>query len=828
MPEGLEQTRLRGRKKQRSPLVNWFRSSILVDQFFFGLLVALLTLIYSPVVLRPPYLPNVGEVAGYDIKADRDLLIEDSESTERRRNEAASAILPVYDWDAGMMDHIMTHIERSLTWMADTRRANPGISEEKLRDGLIQRLELDEPVPIPVFRILFDLDTPFEDQPIQPEIQTDDTEPSSNVVDSKRVVDDQTAATQPITTGSDLSASTPTTDITALAQPIATASPPQSYVDIVKELRSWLQPFAQQRIVSRREILRDLARSAYTVRKVEQQGVESRASGSAELMDIESFREVLKRTVGRLFLDHPGILRSWILKLVDDQIRPNLALNLTETKLRRQHASEAVEQAYFSIRKGEILLREGEVVKPVNRLKVERLYKSDSKSRNFIKLLGMAGVLGMIFVVGRGFLLRTAATFPRDKKTLYLLGTILLVVALVCISINAIGDGLADLFHWPDRMVAYLPPVALGSALASLMVGARTSIPGGSLVLGTTLSFLSTMAVNGGTSIFAYYLLGSLVGGAGLRTSRHRFGVLKSGLWIGIFQLAAFPVIELLMGYPPSIDWITGATMALSSGLLAGLFGLAIIPLMEWAFNITTDSRLLELASGDHPLLKELSLRAPGTYHHSVMMGNLAEAAAEKIGANPLMARVMALYHDIGKMTKPHYYVENQSGENRHDQLSPSMSVKVIQSHIKDGVELARKYNLSGPVLDAITEHQGTGQLRFFYNKALQESTKKGEEIREEEYRYPGPRPQSKESGILMVADSVEAAARTLKTPSPAQIQALVRRIINIKIEDRQLDECNLTLKDLSQIEEAFTRVLTLGFYHHRIAYPDQIRKRPT
>ena len=271
---------------------------------------------------------------------------------------------------------------------------------------------------------------------------------------------------------------------------------------------------------------------------------------------------------------------------------------------------------------------------------------------------------------------------------------------------------------------------------------------------------------------------------------------------------------------------MVGIISGLFSGLLAGVLALGLIPLFESAFDVTTDSRLLELASGDHPLLKKLSLLAPGTYHHSVILGNLAEAAAEAIGANPLMARVMALYHDIGKMQKPHYFVENQHAENRHENLSPTMSTKVIMAHVKDGVELAKKYKLGGPIMDGITQHQGTTLLQYFYNKAVKEAAKRGETVREEDFRYPGPKPQTKEAGILMLADSVEAAPRTLKNPSPAQVKSLVNRILRNKFEDGQLDACELTFREVGKIEEAFTRILILGVYHNRIEYPELEHRR--
>jgi hypothetical protein len=214
-------------------------------------------------------------------------------------------------------------------------------------------------------------------------------------------------------------------------------------------------------------------------------------------------------------------------------------------------------------------------------------------------------------------------------------------------------------------------------------------------------------------------------------------------------------------------------------------------------------------------------VQAPGTYHHSIIVGNLAEAAAEAIGANSLFARVSSYFHDIGKIKKPEYFVENlMGGASRHEKLSPSMSSLIITSHVKDGIELARENNLPEKIIDVIPQHHGTSLITYFYDKAKKQHDPSHQEIKEGDYRYPGPKPQTKEAGIVHLADSVEAAARTLADPTPARIKGLVRKIVNNKFADGQLDECDLTLKDLNEIVESFTRTLT-AMYHHRVDYPE-------
>jgi hypothetical protein len=234
----------------------------------------------------------------------------------------------------------------------------------------------------------------------------------------------------------------------------------------------------------------------------------------------------------------------------------------------------------------------------------------------------------------------------------------------------------------------------------------------------------------------------------------------------------------------------------------------------------------MEMASADNPLLKELALRSPGTYFHSVVMGNLAEAAADVVGANALQSRVMALYHDIGKMRRPSYFAENQNSGNVHDRLPPDLSARIIFAHIKDGIDIAVENKLGRPVIDAIAQHQGTTLLKTFYAKALERSKVEGKTVNEAEFRYPGPRPQSKEAAILMLADAIEASTRALKDPSPAEVRARIHTVVGERIADGQLDHCQLTLKDLAAIEEAFARVITLGVYHSRIEYPTLPRSR--
>ena len=299
---------------------------------------------------------------------------------------------------------------------------------------------------------------------------------------------------------------------------------------------------------------------------------------------------------------------------------------------------------------------------------------------------------------------------------------------------------------------------------------------------------------------------------------RTRIQILTAGLYAGLIQMflywLSFPGNNFFSLLPH-----------LYSGLLSSIVVTGILPVLENMFGIVTNISLLELSDFNHPLLKKMILEAPGTYHHSLLVGNLAEAASESISANSMLARIGAYYHDIGKLSTPEYFMENQKNSSKHSSLNPSMSKMVIMNHVKEGVELAKKYKLKNALIDFINQHHGTSLVYYFYRKALEE-TQSYEEIQEEGFRYPGPRPTTKETAIVLLADSVEAACRVIDDPQQAKIEEVVHKVINNKFIDRQLDDCELTLKDLETIAKTFIHMLS-GIYHGRIKYPEGSRREP-
>ncbi len=313
------------------------------------------------------------------------------------------------------------------------------------------------------------------------------------------------------------------------------------------------------------------------------------------------------------------------------------------------------------------------------------------------------------------------------------------------------------------------------------------------------------------------FFMGSMAGVYKLKNARTRSVMLMAGIWVALVQTAGFLLMNSTMGLDVILHVIKPFAL---NGLLAGVIVMSTLKIFESLFGEITNFTLLELSDSSHPLLKRMLTEAPGTYHHSLIVSNLSEAAADAIGANALLIRVGSYFHDIGKIPKPEYYTENQilTG-NKHDHLEPSMSRLVILNHVKEGVEIAREYRLNQKIVDFIPQHHGTSLMYFFYQKALSESG--GQELDENDYRYPGPKPQTKETAIVMLADSCEGATRSLSEHAPHQIDDMVRKVINNKFIDGQLDECNLTLREINVIAITFTRMLS-AMYHNRVAYPQQ------
>lgn len=358
----------------------------------------------------------------------------------------------------------------------------------------------------------------------------------------------------------------------------------------------------------------------------------------------------------------------------------------------------------------------------------------------------------------------------------------------------------------------YAIPIPLGAMLVALIFDFHTAI-----IFSFIVSLISGIWLN--SPFYSIYaLIGSLTAAFSVVGSKKKFAIIKGGLYVSLVNIALVAVLLLFDGNLISRHTLSAFMFAFLSGAFVSGIVMMALPFIEFIFGLKTDISLLELLDIEQPLMRSLMVNAPGTYHHSVIVGNLAESAAEAVGANAMLAKVSAYYHDIGKVKMPEYFIENQqNAENKHEKLTPNMSSKILTAHVKEGVELARQHKVPEAVIDIIQQHHGTSLITYFYQKAVEKVT---DELPDpKNFRYPGPRPQTRIAAIVMMADAVEAASRSLADPTPARISALVEKIINHIFLDGQIDECELTLKDISEIKKRFTYILT-GIFHRRIEYP--------
>lgn len=505
-----------------------------------------------------------------------------------------------------------------------------------------------------------------------------------------------------------------------------------------------------------------------------------------------------------------------IIKLVGiNSLRPNLIYNEEKTELAIQEAMDSVAPVQKTIKAGEIIVREGNRVTEEQISILEQL--GIQRTSNYtLTLIGTALFVLLTFWLVIEFVRRHYPEIYQNDMLLLLLGLVFVLIISITrfLTIIKIGDQ-------PDlgNLIGYLAPVAAGSMLIAILLDDRLAyfvtlimaLYVGLLTEGNQLFYAITAFVGGTVGIFQVHRVD------------HTSDLAKSGLYIALADIAAI-VTLLFIGDDLNINNLAiGAAIGAINGILSAVLMIGVLPYLEAAFSITSMSKLLELSNPNNPLLKRLLLEAPGTYHHSLMVGNLAEASAESIGANPLLVRVGALYHDIGKIKRPEYFVENQRGfDNPHEKIAPALSTLIITSHVKEGVEMAREAHLPDTIIDFIEQHHGTSLAKYFYGRALEED--RDGSVNEENFRYEGPKPKSKETALVMLADSVEAAVRSLESPSPEKIKDMVRVLIKDKLNDGQLEMCDLTFKDLDIISNSFNKVLE-GVYHKRIEYPELIQK---
>lgn len=522
-------------------------------------------------------------------------------------------------------------------------------------------------------------------------------------------------------------------------------------------------------------------------------------------------REVLDQFARRARAAFPDDPRGaqLVSELAAPFVQPTVLYDRAETEWRRVQAQGAVSSVIGSVKKDELIVDANERVTAAAVQKLRSFRNLEAAKRHQSEFLypPVARMLLMLlFIAAFATYLRMELPAVYRSNGMLAMFTLLTVAVLGATVLLVMRAGLSE----------FTVPLAMAPLVVASLLEKRPA-----LVFTLMLAVLATAVAELRAPFVPVAVMGGVTAVYSVSRLRHRWHFVRAFFAIGLANLAAILAWDLARS-TPAAELARDAMWGGLNAFLATALAFGMLPIVEWLFRLTSDVTLLELSDLNRPLLRRMQLEAPGTYHHSMVVGSLAEAAAEAVGANSLLARVQAYYHDIGKLAKPEYYAENEpaSSRSRHDKLAPSMSALVVKSHIQEGLQIAKKQRLPLAVRDAIPEHHGSMVMAFFYHKALEADPG----ARREDYSYPGPRPRSKETAILMLADGVEGASRALAEPTPSRIRGLVQRIIDERVRDGQLDECGLTLQDLARIREAFIPVLT-AIFHVRAPYPEAPRR---
>lgn len=702
-----------------------------------------------------------GSIADRDYVASRDLLLNDDQATRAKQEEAREAVRPVYDFDPGVIAERDAQVARLF---AQGRRVLAHAAEDggeaAAREAAIRELTASAPAP-----------------------------------DSLRITEAQA---------------------TLLAH--KSFSP-----DLEDRIRGALSQALRRGVVANKDELLESRLRGVTLRDL---------STGADRVHFDLFENMGYPGEARDFFESE--VRDWsgytakdrtlLVDLLLENLTPNLLPNRSETLQRQAAAAASVGQVLNQIRKGQVIVRKGDVINAGHARVIAQMRGERQLRRQIPPLAATFALLALVAAVvwlgGQGERVADHSRGRLFSESLLLLLLSLLGTKFCFLVANALSGAFEATALTSARSWAYAIPFAAVALVACLLFGRHTA-----LVLSVLLSVLASRLVVDGDGLWVvfYGLAGSLAALYTLERAqfRHRLVVVRVGLVVGAVNLL---MVLVLTAFGPAergpmqvgFDLIC----ALAGGFLVTAAASFALPILEWMLGLTTDIKLVELSNTNLPLLRRLAFEAPGTFQHSLMVANLAKEGCEAIGADPVLAYTAGLYHDVGKVLRPDYFIENQRpGHNRHDKLLPSMSALILINHVKEGVELAREHNLPQVIKDAIWQHHGTRLIKYFYNRALEQRDPVAGEVTEEKYRYPGPRPQNKVMGVLMLADAVEAASRTLAEPTQAKIRGMIRTILDDCLQDGQFDETDLTLTDLRIVSESFLRVLS-NIFHQRIDYP--------
>jgi putative nucleotidyltransferase with HDIG domain len=712
---------------------------------------------------RLPGPEALGTPAPATVKADRDYDVVDEDATFRRRSEAAQAERPVYVVDAGAADEAAARVHAAFQIMREEAAALPARHGVKDAGELQRRWTAQRDAFVSRLQV---------------------------------VVRDE--------------------DLAALGQ--------ARFSEAVEgELASLARRGLDGIVVGDLALLAADQDRGFVVRSF-QNGVLVREQVLTDLVLIRDLAtattEVTRAAAARLDREPPA-LRAAVQHLALAMVRPTLLYDQVETARRREEASARVKPVVIPVKRGEKIVGDGERIERrhlaiFDGMRAQRRGEVLAHVRLGAALL-VALMVALLWRVAR----RNLPRFRPARRDALLLSTLLVGTFAVGFVGFAIADALQERFPaLVPPTLHYLVPFAAGAMIVRQVLAADAAL------LFALVAGLSAGLLAGQSMSYAVYATFTSVAAAGLVSGqRDRSGIFRAGVGVGLVGVALAVAVGLFAGKGAGDVALSALAAFVGGALLLPVTVVGLLPIVEVGFGYVTDVKLLELANLNHPALKELIVQAPGTYHHSILMGSLVEGAAEAIGANPLLARVCAYYHDLGKIRNPLYFAENQrGGENRHDQLAPSMSALIVKRHVTDGLELARHWRLPRVVADTIPQHHGTRHVGYFWAKAQQRAAEdrgRPSALDEALFRYPGPKPQTREAALVMIADACEASSRALEAPTDDAIRTLVARRINEVFAEGQLDECELTLRDLNAIAAAMVRALE-AIYHTRPDYPSR------
>lgn len=770
-------------KVNTDPLIRWVLLIVVT---------AIFTFILYPSLAIKRHVYQLGDVAERNVKATEDFFIEDKSATEAKRREAVAAILTVYDHDKNMLSQLTSRTNRAFATLNAVFNTPLPAPAPEMETPPADKNEPDQPgkqLPPGV--------TPMETADVPQAVATSLPTPEEQAWLLKD--DFEEILGKKISKGA----------YTILIQNKFGLFIPKVINKILKEI-------LDNGVVANKEILLRELDKGITLRIV-QDKTETTVASLRTYYGLDQAKTMVRIIGDPLLKDYSYNLRNLIVDFVQDFIGPNITLNRNETEERKKKSMAEIKPILYQIKTGEMILREGERVTPMQLAKLNATQSEDKKKQVVANSLGAAMIVMCLMVaIYRLYANQGIRIGHEYNKDLVFIASVLVSLFLLAKLTVSVAETLtlSGTFAMPEQSVFFGIPIASGAMVVCLFLGLNSAI-----IVSILSAVCITVLFQNQFELFIYFFLNSVLAAYWVQKCRERRVFIQAGAKLGLLNMLLVTSINLYSGDLSLWDLMWDWGFAFVGGLNVGMFSLAMAPLVEMIFRYKTDVTLLELANLDRPILRRLMLEAPGTYHHSVVIGSMVEAAATEINANPLLAKVCGYYHDIGKINKPLYFIENQStGKNKHDKLAPSMSALILISHIKDGVEIARTHKLGQEIIDVIRQHHGTSLIKFFYDKAKQQ---KGEDsVNIEDFRYPGPRPQTREAGLVMLADVVEAASRTLENPTPARIQKLVQNLINKIFSDGQLGNCELTLRDLHEIAKCFNQILT-GIHHHRIEYPD-------